>query len=517
MENLDLEMWKPLANMSNLVRRMITLSGAFQIEQVLKDAPTAAMVTGVKRPDLLIGGVLKGLITSLAQPAGKAAGVDIEPTINILRVAGIGGFHSPSRTSEETVKRRIGVMNRNVYSAMIQMLDHIGDSADMAQRVAVYKRVLKETGDEMQALYQAANVINFLHRGSAGYAQALFKTVPFMSAYANATDVLANSLIGGNLKGMSRKKAIGRLFIATSMLVSLTLLYCMLVSGDPDYEELDDQTKMRNIIVPGTKIKIPMSTSAAFFWFAVPQMLYNKVINEGTPNEVDRTRLKKELSQAAKDMLLGPPPIPATGRGVIPENLKHVEGFEQWDASTSELAKKLSSYTEVPGTDGKRVLSPIEADHLVRGLFGSVGFTAQWVSNAIGERNGERPELTGREMPVVGRFIRPDVGRANEDLFYDLKQRVDEKYLTWKTMTDRGDDDAADAYEKKHENLLDLYPELNKINDALGQINADIREMGTAKGLDMTPEERREEIIKLQREKMELVDDIRELRKEGGL
>ena len=532
MESLDLEMWKPLAMVSNFVRRSITLSGAFQIEQVLKDAPTAAMVTGVKRPDKLIGGVLKGLVTSLVQPAGKAAGVDIEPTINILRAAGIGGFHSPSRTSEETVKRRIGVMNRNTYSAMIQMLDHIGDSADMAQRVAVYKRVLAETGDEMQAVYQAANVINFLHRGSAGYAQALFKTVPFMSAYANATDVLANALIGGNLKGMSRAKAMQRLAITTAMLSSLTLLYCMLVGGDPDYEELDDQTKMRNIIVPGTKIKIPMNTSAAYIWKAVPEMLYNTIINEGTKNEVDRTRLKKALSQAAKDMLLGPEPIPAgvrpvaevimdhnffTGRGLIPENLKRVEGFEQWDASTSELAKGISSYTEIPGTDGKRVLSPIEADHLVRGLFGSVGFTAQWISNAIGEHNGDRPELTGRETPVVGRFIRPEVGRANEDLFYDLKQRVDEKYQTWKTLMDRGDIKAADAYEEKNSDLLDMYRDVNKFNDALGQINSEIRELGTAKDLGMTPEQRRKEITDLQREKMELVDDIREMRKEAGL
>ena len=71
-----------------------------------------------------------------------------------------------------------------------------------------------------------------------------------MSAYANATDVLANALIGGNIKGMSRAKAMQRLAITTAMLSSLTLLYCMLVGGDPDYEELDDQTKMRNIIVP---------------------------------------------------------------------------------------------------------------------------------------------------------------------------------------------------------------------------------------------------------------------------
>ena len=217
MENLNLQMWAPLAAVANITRRTITLSGVFQIKQVFKDAPTAALVTGVKNPIALIGGVWKGFLTSLTYT---------DPVVDILKAAGIGGFHSPARTPEAEIKRRLGIMNRNVFSAVIKGLDHIGDASDMAQRVAVYKRVMAETGNETQALYQAANVINFLHHGSAGYAQAAVKVVPFLGAYANSMDVLIRSLMGGGLKGMSRKKALARLSITMSVLVSLTLLYC---------------------------------------------------------------------------------------------------------------------------------------------------------------------------------------------------------------------------------------------------------------------------------------------------
>lgn len=531
MDKIQLDMIKPLAAITNFVRRSITLSGVFQLKQVIKDSPTAAIVTGVKHPELLIGGVLKGFVTALMQPAFKKLGVDIEPTVNILKAAGIGGFHSPSRSAEAEIKRRMGIMNRNVYDAVIKLLDHIGDSSDMAQRIAVYKRVLAETGDQSQAVYQAANVINFLHRGSSGAAQAMVKLVPFMGAYANSIDVLANAAIGGGLKGMSRKKAMLRLSTTVAGLAGMTILYCMLVGDSEDYEELDDQTKLRNLIVPGTKIAIPMNTSAAFIWKALPEMLYNKIIKEGTKNEVDRTRLKRALSQAARDMLLGPEPVPAgarpvlevvldhnffTGRSVIPRNLQNVESFAQYDANTSELAKMISAATEF-NDDGKRVLSPIEADHLIRGLFGSIGFTAQWISNSVAEQAGARPAVTQKETPVAGAFLRPEVARGNEDLFYDLKQRVDEKYATWKTLMDRGQDKEADVYETKNEDLLDMYNSLNKLSDALSQINSEIRELGTAVDLKMTPDERRKEIEDLQREKMELLDDVKEMRKEAGL
>ena len=520
MESLNLVMLKPLAAVANFTRRTITLSGAFQIKQVFKDAPTAALVTGVKHPLLLIGGVYKGFVTSLT---------NTDPTIKILKAAGIGGFQSAARTPEAEIKRRLGIMNRNVFDFMIKGLDHIGDSSDMAQRVAVYKRVLAERGDETQALYQAANVINFLHHGSGQVSQMVVKTVPFAGAYANSMDVLIQALAGGGLKGRSRSSALARLAMTGTLLTGITLLYCMMVGDDDEYNQMDDQTKLRNFMIPGTKIILPMNTSAAYFYKAVPEMIYNKIMKEGTKDAVDERRLRTALKEAAIDMLLGPTPVPSgikpfieiglnknffTGRPVVPESLAKLDAAERYMADTSEAGKFLSSLT---GTKEKRILDPIEADHIIKGLFGTAGAMAQWFSNSIAVSTGERVAMTDKQTPLTGSFLRADVGRRNEDLFYDFKSLVDNKYGTYSKMLEREDEKQADAYEKKHGNILDFYKEVNKIDSELKEINSEIRYYGESKDTRLTPDKRRQEIKLLQLEKQELLEETIEMRKEAGL
>jgi hypothetical protein len=186
METVGMKMWEPLAAAANFTRRTITLSPVFQLKQVFKDAPTAALVTGVRNPAALMGGVMRDFI-------GAVRGDD--PVAEILRSQGIGGFYSPARTPEADVKRQIGIINNNTYDYVMKALDHFGDSSDMAQRIAIYKRVMAETGDETLALYQAANVINFLRHGSGQVAQALVKTVPFLNAYAQSIDVLYDACV----------------------------------------------------------------------------------------------------------------------------------------------------------------------------------------------------------------------------------------------------------------------------------------------------------------------------------
>jgi len=520
METLGIAMYKPLAIAANITRRAITLSGAFQIKQIFKDAPTAALVTGVKNPLLLMGGVYKGFVTSL---------LNTDPTVQILKSAGIGGFQSSARTPEAEIKRRIGIMNRNVFDFMIKGLDHIGDSSDMAQRVAVYKRVLAETGNETQALYQAANVINFLHHGSGQVAQFVVKTVPFAGAYANSIDVLAQGLAGGGLKGNSRAKNLQRLAVTGTLLTTMTLLYCMMVGDDEEYNQMDDQTKLRNFMIPGTKIMLPMNTSAAYFFKAIPEMLYNKVVKEGTANAVDERRLRTALKEAAIDMLLGPTPVPSavkpfleiglnkdffTGRPVVPDSVAKLDAAERYTAETSELGKRISALT---GTDEKRLLDPIQADHIVRGIFGSAGAMAQWFSNSIGAAAGERVAPTDKQKPFVGPFLRDEVPRRNEDLFYKFKEIVDNKYGTYTKMVEREDFDAADKYLDKNSDLVESHDYITEVGTELKDINSMIRYYGEAKDTGLTPQERRKEIIDLQRLKQEVLDDVIDFRKNAGL
>jgi hypothetical protein len=455
--------------------------------------------------------------------------LNTDPTVQILKSAGIGGFQSSARTPEAEIKRRLGIMNRNVFDFVIKGLDHIGDASDMAQRVAVYKRVLAETGNETQALYQAANVINFLHHGSGQAAQFIVQTVPFVGAYANSIDVLVQALMGGGLKGRSRKNAVARLAATATLLVGITLLYCMLVGDDEDYNQMDDQTKLRNFMIPGTKILLPMNTSAAYFFKAAPEMLYNKVMKEGTKNSMDWSRLNEAAYKAAIDMLLGPTIVPSgakqvleiglnkdffTGRPIVPESLAKLEAAERYVAETSEAGKFLSSLT---GTKEKRLLDPLEADHLIRGIFGTAGAMAQWFTNSIAVASGERAAMTEKQRPITGSFLRADVGRRNEDLFYDFKAEVDKRYGTYAKMLEREDDKAAEAYEEKHSDIIDFYKDVNKIDSELKEINAEIRYYGESKDTGLTPDQRREEIKLLQLEKQEMLDDVIEMRQEAGL
>mgnify|MGYP003349713151 CR=1 FL=1 len=125
-----------------------------------------------------------------------------------------------------------------------------------------------------------------------------------------------------------------------------------------------------------------------------------------------------------------------------------------------------------------------------------------------------RPEMTAREQPITGSFLRDDVPRGREDLFYDFKELVFAKYKTWKKMVDREDYDAADAYLEKHGDVASMYEYINSTENDLKDINVEIRRIGETRSKDMTPKERREEIDELRRIKAEILEPVKELRRE---
>jgi hypothetical protein len=84
-----------------------------------------------------------------------------------------------------------------------------------------------------------------------------------------------------------------------------------------------------------------------------------------------------------------------------------------------------------------RVINPVEADHLIRGIFGTAGGMVAWSSNLIGEASEVRPAMGLKEMPITGAFLRPEVPRGREDLFYALKASTDRKFRTFNRLADR--------------------------------------------------------------------------------
>jgi hypothetical protein len=538
MEDVAIPGMDILGMAANGLRRGITLWPEFQVRQLFMDAPTAALVSGVKNPTRLWGEVFVGF-------AKAVKGGD--PIVELLQSYGIGGYQSYTRTAEMELKQKIGLLEKSKFDWVMSKLDQVGDASDMAQRVAIYKRVLAETGDQMQALVAANNVIDFKKRGSARLAQFLTRTVSFMNAYAQQIDVLAMTLAGSGYTGKSKAAALAQLGKTAALFSFYVMLYSWAVGGEDDYEELDDQTKLRNIYLPKSLTQyigmdngllIPMHTSASFFFKSIPEMTYNVVVKEGTENEIDGTRLRHVLAEAAMDSLLGPNPVPTglkpiieiglnrsffTGRAITPKSLEGIDAAEQYLATTSQLGKGLSFITGLPfqATEAvtgfkvgdKRAINPIEADHLVRSLFGTTGAAVQWGTNIF---SGDRPTPRDKDNPFYGSFIAADVGRAPEDLFYSFKDKVDSRYKTYQSLLKDAKFEEADKYFNRYEKEITAQTYISAMDSDLAEINREIRALGrTSRG--MTPDERRAEITEKQRLKNQILEDVIAMRKEAGL
>ena len=565
-EDVQIPMNRIMSAVSNGLRRSITFSGVFQIKQLFMDAPTAALVSGVKNPLSLYGGVFASFAKGLTQK---------DPVVDILKSHGIGGYHSSARTAEHQYRQEIGLINKSSFDRVTSILDQIADASDFAQRRAVYVRVMKETGgfpvggDQRKAILAATNIIDFDKRGAGTFAQMLNRTIAFMNAYAQQIDVLAQALaepvaagleavsgakmssISGNLKGIDRQKAIARLTVAAGLLTSACLLYAMAVGDDDEYKKLDDQTRMRNFYIPRSLMQtigvdhallIPMHTSASYFFKSIPEMLYNKITKEGTKDAIDNTRLRTALKVGAIDALAGPigsGPIPTaakplteivlnhdfyTGGKVVPDSMKNLAAFKQYSAATSELGKWVSEATQIPFTGKEdsngnivegtrsRILSPIQADHVMRSLAGTVASVAMWGSNLIASN---RPTPEERSNPLYGSFIAPDIPRGAEDLFYDLKTRSDQAMDTFKNLHQHGQHEEAKQWFEVNKGLIQANGFTGSAGSALVQLNQQIRI--TEDNAKLSAEEKRQRIDFYKNKKEEIAQKTMQFRRLSGL
>jgi hypothetical protein len=237
---------------------------------------------------------------------------------------------------------------------------------------------------------------------------------------------------------------------------------------------------------------------------------------------VDNQRLRTALREAAVDALLGPNVTPTgvkpfleialnrnffTGGSLTPKGMENLESFRQYTASTSELGKVISK-----GTFG--VLNPIEADHLMKSLLGTVGASAMWGSNLF---SNDRVEPNASANPLYGAFVSAPVPRGPEDVYYDLKERSTKVYSTYVDMMKKGRTEEAKKYRSENEALFKAYGYTNGVEQGLKKVNAEIRRLGDLSGDKLSGAEKRERITYYQGKKNDILKDVIEYRKRAGL
>jgi hypothetical protein len=504
------------AGVAQFVRTTITHLPAFALSQLVQDGTYRAMLlSGVQNPWAMPPKVFKQFFQLVFQ--GGSAAAD-----ELARLGITGIYDGMPDTAVRKAKERMGLEHRNAFKKAWDGLEKFSLNADLAVRAAIYEQTMRETGgDRALAYYRAKEYINFKRQGMSPLINTLRQSIPFMNAYLQGMDVLYRTMTG---KGVStaEKRAAQKLFFMTGMqLAALNVLYTALVTGDDEYEGLDEFVRNRNYIIPGTGVKIPVAPEVGLFFKVLPEQLYRAIFTEGTQTPQDAEAVMGRIKDASIAALGGVGVMPAAimpalevmtnysfffERPIVGAGMRERDPEFQFTDSTSELAKLLGSMGN---------MSPMKIDYFMRAYTGMAGAIVLDTTDALA--NPDRMSKPIYRLPQVSTFMYDPTGRGLKSNFYDFREDVTEVRDTINMLAREGrfDELAKYATPEKLEKFA-FKGIVSKIEKNL----SDLRRFRKIISSDtqLSPEERRRTVDEINRVEREILEayDIPNLRKLAG-
>ena len=512
---------------ARFLREMITRSPDFMAANMLRDSLSAWVTSGRDTKALIgtIGGFSQALRGSTSADALAAAGL----------MTGFDFGGDPTKMTQfidkELLKYKYpsaaGRFARNPLKALWDATGTASRASDAATRIAVYERVLKDTGDEAQAIFEAEEVINFSARGSSALIKNLAVVVPFLNARIQGLDVLYRSSMGS--KGFAARPEsdiVKRRFMFRAMLVAMSsAAYWAMVHDDEEYINQNPEIKDNYWIIPsawipgydGPPLKFPIPFEVGFLFKTIPERVMALYFGKDVPRDIAQTLRRGlvntfEFNPIPQAVM---PPLEAianysffTGREIEGQYLKGLEPGYRYNSRTSALAIKL-------GEDFN--YSPVKIDHMIRGYGGTLGTvvidTVDQVMRETAASLGERPSKQLSEYPFVKRFLAKPDARGLVTQFYELRKAVNQAVKT-SDMLEKGDLTLEESVEfsDKRARLLAIEDDVKEISGVLSSLRDERKRVMQS---DISPEEKREEIDRITAMELMAVESIPELRQEA--
>jgi len=511
---------KAMGFSSRMLRTTVTATVQFATGQVIQDAQRVIFNSGVKHP-----------FQAMARTLGNFGSVVVNSVVlnrdsALVRLANnlgiVGDYDFNPINPGTTLEKNTGAVPRNYAMKVLYKLEQVTKASDMAARLAVYQQTMKETGDASLAHMRARELINFNRRGTSKTVRALTHIVPFFNSYVQGTDLLYRNAFGvDSSTGASKGKAIIMFISRMGYMAGVGILYSWLMSGDEYYEEASDEVRDKNWILPSglskafgldQPFKLPVPTEFGFIFKSIPEraIQYFKEDAKGEAKPVSEA-VFSYLRAAATDygMLPAPTLLKAplenwtnfstfTGRELVPKYLQNRSPELQYTTYTSELAKEIGSAMGV---------SPIKVDNLLRGYFGLMYSSSMNVANAV--INPDRPALELSRIPLINIGLLAPVGNRTKDEFYEFRNKVSQAIADRNTLL-KTDPEAAVQFMEENGALLGAAPYVNLRVRQLRQFRG-IRQ-GIQSNDALTPEEKTEQLISLDKLINEVLGDIRRTR-----
>lgn len=511
-----------LGGAKRLLTTMVTLDPGFMMANYMRD--TLSAWTTVNED-----------FTPMAGAIGDAVSIWTDgDVVEKVAMAGgmVGGFYNPTQDFSDVMRsitKSGGVVVNSVRSS-VDAYRKIGMVSEQVNRVAIARAVLRRGGSISEAAYQAQDVMNFSQHGDAVAAQLLIRTVPFLNARIQGLYRLWKGMKG--MDGADPKRARLAFMMKFAAIAGASMLLALRNADDERYEKLTDDQKdiYWHIFIGDNHFAIPKPFEVGVLSATIPERVVRRIRGQDdtrtTMHSMERAlfetfafnpipqAFKPLVEQWANRTFFGQRPIV----GMDIDNLEPVAQYNPW---TSETARGVATVVDqvvpdpmkryVPGT----LRSPARIEHAVRAYFGTVGSYMLQLSDSALRQGGAFPDAPAmrdiRDVPalgsVVGRFYRGDSeleGRSKyQDDLYEALREADAAYSTVNAYINRGELEKAEELVEAKLDPLTVRPVLHAFKEEASELNTLQRQVMSSN--DMTPEEKRELLDEIARNKTRLM------------
>lgn len=523
-QNVTMPSLKVFSWFANLLRQSVVLFPLFSVAQVPQDA-FAAMFTSGLQPKFALR------IPFLAAREYVQTLTKTSALHNQLKKYGVVGVRDfSSSVIRDDAEIMAGLKPQQTWwGKTLSGLQHISMSADNAVRQAVYDAAMQQGLSKAEALEKAFDIINFRRKPKSLALNIAGQTIPFFYAYLAAQRVAYNTLSGVGISPQERKAGWKTLMYTSAAVMALSMLYAMLNEDDEDYRDTPTALRDRTITIPGSGgVRIPLRVDFFLFPKVIAEHAYHHLVDSGM---TDKTKFLTSMKDAVLSSILAPGPFPQAVKAPIEVAINYdfyqgrplIGFFDQKKDAERQFNINTSEFGKVVGSTG--LISPIAVDHLMRGMFGSVGGLFLWGTNKMINTFGpdvERPTEEWQDaisaLPSAGAFLKKSTQSALKNDFYQLRDEVEKAKNTfndYKNYSPEGIDDFI-ANEDKMAKLA-LSKQVEKISDQLAKVRKAIKQVTISPM--MTGEEKQEKIRELREIENEMLKavDVPGLRKMAKL
>jgi len=383
----------------------------------------------------------------------------------------------------------------------------------------VYEAAQQQGVSKKESLEKAFEIFNVRRRGTSKALNLAGQTIPFFYAYLAAQRVAYRTITGVGTSPTERKAALQTLAATSAAVFTLSMLYAMMLGDDEDYAETPAAVRDRTLMIPGSGgVRIPLRPDFFLFPKIVAEHTYLMLTNQGYE---DGAKFRKSMFDGLVNAIASPTPMPQIvkpalevainydffqGKPILGQFEKNKDLGRQFNDSTSELSKLF-------GQTG--FVSPIAADHLIRGMLGSVGGLTLFATNQFlhSDPDVPRPELSVNEMlaalPGTSGFLKRPQESALKNDFYTLRDEVEKAVNTFNDIKTRSPQGLQDfvADEKQMARYV-LGKPVDKINRELAKIRKVVTQVTNMPEDQMSAEKKAEFVRQMREVEREILKSV---------